>query len=138
MRHWSAAVRGRGGAMTQALLVFVGGGLGAVARWGFGLWAVRTFGSGWPWGTFGVNVLGGLAMGLVMGFLLKTGAGESWRLVLVTGFLGGFTTFSAFSLDVVRMIEAGNWGHAALYVALSVVLSVGALLAGLAISRLGG
>jgi fluoride exporter len=124
--------------MTQALLVFLGGGLGAVARWGFGLWTVRTLGAGWPWGTLGVNVLGGLAMGLVMGVLLKANAGEPWRLVLATGFLGGFTTFSAFSLETARMIEAGQWTNALAYISASVVGSILALFAGLAISRLGG
>jgi fluoride exporter len=124
--------------MTQALLVFLGGGLGALARWGFGIMAVRVIGTGFPWGTLGVNVIGGLVMGLVTGLLLRAGAHDNWRLVLATGILGGFTTFSAFSLETAKMIEAGQWAHAVAYVVASVVLSILALFAGLAIARLGG
>jgi fluoride exporter len=128
--------------MLQALLVFIGGGLGAIARWGFGLAAVRLWGNAWPWGTLGVNVIGGFAMGLVMGHLMKTGAmtptNDNWRAFLATGILGGFTTFSAFSLETAKMIEAGHWQDAGLYSIASVVLCVVAVFAGMALARLNG
>jgi fluoride exporter len=128
--------------MLQAILVFLGGGLGALGRWGFGLVATRLWGSVWPWGTLGVNVIGGFAMGLIMGHLMKAGAmtatNDNWRLFLATGVLGGFTTFSAFSLETAKMIEAGHWQSAGAYSLASVVLSVAAVFAGMALSRLNG
>jgi fluoride exporter len=128
--------------MLQAILIFLGGGLGAIARWGFGLAAARLWGNAWPWGTLGVNVIGGFAMGLVMGHLMKTGAmtptNDNWRAFLATGILGGFTTFSAFSLETARMIEAGHWQDAGLYSIASVVLCVVAVFAGMALARLNG
>lgn len=128
--------------MIQAFLVFLGGGLGAVARWAFGMTAARWLGMAWPWGTFGVNVLGSFAMGIVIATLMRggamTGGAENWRLFLVTGILGGFTTFSAFSLESARMIEAGQWGQASLYGLTSVVVSIAALFAGMALGRLNG
>lgn len=128
--------------MLQAFFVFIGGGLGALGRWGFGLAAARLWGSAWPWGTLGVNVIGGFAMGLFMGHLMKTGAmspsNDNLRLFLATGILGGFTTFSAFSLETARMIEAGHWTNAGIYTLASVILSVVAVFAGMALSRLNG
>jgi CrcB protein len=128
--------------MIQAILVFLGGGLGALARWGFGIATARALGNVWPWGTLGVNVIGGFAMGLVMGHLMKTGAmtpaNDNRRLFLATGILGGFTTFSAFSLETAKMIEAGHWQGAGLYSVASVVLSIAAVFAGMALSRLNG
>ena len=128
--------------MMQAFLVFLGGGLGAVARWAFGMTAARWLGTAWPWGTFGVNVLGSFAMGLVMAALIRGGTmsagAENSRLFLATGILGGFTTFSAFSLESAGMIEAGNWGQAGLYGLASVVVSIAALFAGMALGRLNG
>lgn len=126
----------------QAFLVFLGGGLGAVGRWAFGLATARWLGTAWPWGTLGVNILGSFAMGLVMTWLLRGGAispgAENWRLFLATGILGGFTTFSAFSLESARMIETGQWGQAGLYGLTSVVVSIVALFAGMALGRLNG
>jgi fluoride exporter len=127
-------------AMLQAFLVFIGGGLGALGRWGFGLYAARLLGNAWPWGTLGVNVIGGFFMGLVMGHLMKTGAmtpqNDNWRLFLATGVLGGFTTFSAFSLETAKMIEAGHWQNAGLYSVASITLCVCAVFAGMALVRL--
>jgi CrcB protein len=122
----------------QALaLVFLGGGLGAAARHLFNLGAGRLFGVGFPWGTLGVNMIGGLAMGLLTAWLAARyqGTNEPLRLFLATGILGGFTTFSAFSLDAVVLWQRGDTGAAAAYVAASVILSIGALAAGLAIGR---
>jgi fluoride exporter len=126
----------------QALLIFIGGGLGAVARWGVGVAAARLLGTAWPWGTLGVNVAGSFAMGLVMGHLMRNGIGaqsnENLRLFFATGLLGGFTTFSAFSLETVKMIDAGRWPDGAIYAVASVSLSVLAVFAGMALSRANG
>jgi CrcB protein len=123
--------------MQALVLVFVGGGLGAAARHLFNLGAARLFGIGFPWGTLGVNVLGGLAMGLLTAWLVTRteGTSDHLRLFLATGLLGGFTTFSAFSLDAVALWERGDTGAAAAYLAASVILSISALAAGLAIGR---
>lgn len=117
------------------LLVMVGGALGAGARHLVGVTTLRAFGQGWPWGTLAVNLLGGLAMGLLAGVLTRSGGGEPARLLLGVGVLGGFTTFSAFSLDTMVMIERGAWAAALLYVAASVIGAVAALAVGLAATR---
>jgi fluoride exporter len=119
------------------LIVFLGGGLGAALRHGVNLAAARLFGMGFPYGTLIINVLGSLAMGLVAEyFALKVGLPQRWRLFLTTGILGGFTTFSAFSLEAALLYERGQIAGAAIYVVASVVLSIGALFAGLAIVRM--
>lgn len=128
--------------MTRFLLVASGGALGAMARYALGLAAGRlapgaAWPQSWPWGTFGANLVGGLLMGLLAGWLaLKAGAHqESIRLFAAVGVLGGFTTFSAFSLETALMIERREMATAALYVAASVVLAVAALFLGLLIAR---
>lgn len=89
-----------------------------------------------PWATLSVNVAGSLAMGLLVGFLARHGqGGETWRLMLGVGLLGGFTTFSSFSMEVVLLAERGAMGMAALYAAASVAAGVGAMLLGLAVMR---
>lgn len=116
----------------------MGGALGAIARYGLGLTVGRLVpGAAWPWGTFAANVVGGLLMGLLAGWLaLKAGAGqESIRLFAAVGMLGGFTTFSAFSLEAALMIERRELATAFVYVAGSVVLSIAALFVGLMIAR---
>ena len=124
--------------MNAALLVFVGAGLGGVLRHGVNLAAARILGIGLPWGTLAVNVVGSFLMGLIAGWLALR-AGETWsqlvRLFLATGILGGFTTFSAFSLDAALLWERGQGGMAAAYVAGSVVLSLAALAGGLFLVR---
>ncbi len=118
------------------LIVFLGAGLGGSLRHGANLAALRLLGPGFPYGTLFVNVAGSLAMGLLAGwFALKADPGQPWRLFLTTGVLGGFTTFSAFSLDAVSLWERGEAGVALLYVLASVALSVGALFGGLALAR---
>ena len=119
------------------LLVGLGGALGAIARYVVGQQTTRAFGIGWPFGTFTANVLGGLCMGLLIGCLAHRGGAdqEKWRLLLGVGVLGGFTTFSAFSLEVALMIERREVLGAALYGAMSVGLSITALFAGLLIAR---
>jgi CrcB protein len=117
------------------LLVALGGGLGAVARHGLGQASLRAFGPGFPVGTLAANVLGGLVMGMLVGWLATKDSGQTLRLFLGVGLLGGFTTFSAFSLDAMLMIERGNWGMAGLYIGGSVILSIAALALGLMIAR---
>ena len=123
--------------MTQFFLVFLGGGLGAGARHLANLGALRAFGPGFPVGTMGVNIIGSLAMGLLVGWLARRTGGSSneLRLLLATGFLGGFTTFSAFSLDVAVIRNRGDTGLAAIYVMASVVLSIAGVFAGLWLVR---
>lgn len=123
--------------MLTLLLVGLGGAFGAICRYLLGVQAMRTFGPGFPYGTFGANVIGGLLMGILVGVLaLRGGADqEKWRLLLGVGVLGGFTTFSSFSLEVGLMIERRTYGLAAAYSLASVVLSVSALFAGLFLMR---
>jgi fluoride exporter len=117
------------------LLVMLGGALGAGARHLAGLAALRWLGPGFPWGTLFVNLAGGLAIGLLTGWLARAGGSEATRLFLAVGLLGGFTTFSAFSVETFLLIERGELGLAGLYVAASVIGSVGLLFAGLAMMR---
>jgi CrcB protein len=123
--------------MNHFLLVAAGGAIGAALRHGVGLLSLRHLPSTWPWATFTVNVLGGFAMGMLVGWLaLKAeGAGQDLRLFLATGLLGGFTTFSAFSLETVNMIRTGETAKALAYIVLSVGCSVAALALGLLLAR---
>jgi CrcB protein len=127
--------------MTALLLVVAGGGIGAGLRHLVNLAALRLLGPGFPWGTFAVNLLGGLAMGLLVGLLARhepdSGA-RHIRLFLATGVLGGFTTFSAFSLDAWMLWERGAVLASAGYVAASVTGAIAAVVAGLALARLIG
>ena len=118
------------------LLVFVGGGLGASLRHLINVICARAFGTGFPWGTFIINITGSTVMGLIAGYLAFKGeASQPLRLFLMTGILGGYTTFSAYSLDAALLYERGELGIAALYVAGSVALSIAGLFAGLALVR---
>jgi CrcB protein len=124
--------------MISYLLVFLGAGIGGALRHGVNLGCAHYCGVAFPWGTLTVNVAGSFIMGALAAWLALR-AGEGWsqplRLLLATGILGGFTTFSAFSLDAVLIWERGEAGHAAAYVAASVVLSIAGLVAGLALVR---
>jgi CrcB protein len=118
------------------LIVFLGGGIGAALRHGVNLMSARLLGTGFNYATLFENVSGSLVMGLLVGyFAFAGGASQHWRLFLTTGILGGYTTFSAFSLDSVLLYERGEPGLAALYVVLSVGLSIAGLFAGLALMR---
>ena len=118
------------------LLVFVGGGLGASLRHFINVTLARYMGTGFPWGTFVINITGSTVMGLIAGYLAFRGeASQPWRLFLMTGILGGYTTFSAYSLYAALLYERGELGLAALYVVGSVVLSIAGLFAGLALVR---
>jgi len=114
--------------------VALGGAVGASLRYLTGVAALRLMGPGFPWGTVTVNVAGSLVMGLFAALVAHRG-GQVWAPLVMTGILGGFTTFSAFSLDAVTLFERGQPGTAALYVAVSVVVSISALLVGLALGR---
>ena len=116
------------------LQVAAGGALGASARYLTGVGAVRLFGHGFPWGTLIVNVVGSFLMGVLIVVLAQKG-GMRFAPFLTIGLLGGFTTFSAFSLDAVTLFERGQIGAAAGYVAASVVVSIAALFFGLRIAR---
>ncbi|HZH53014.1 MAG TPA: fluoride efflux transporter CrcB [Microvirga sp.] len=124
--------------MKSFLLVFLGAGIGGSLRHAVNLACARALGVGFPWGTLTVNVVGSFVMGALAAWLaFKTGEGWSQplRLFLTTGVLGGFTTFSAFSLDAVLLWERGEAGTALVYVAGSVLLSIAGLAAGLALLR---
>lgn len=120
-------------------VVAAGGALGAAGRYLTNVAATRLFGIGFPWGTLTVNVVGSLAMGLAIGWLARRSQGDMvLSLFLTTGILGGFTTFSAFSLDAFSLWQRGDAGLAFAYVTGSVVLSFAAVFAGLTIMRAGG
>lgn len=118
------------------LLVFAGGGLGATLRHTINVFSARTLGVAFPYSTFFINVTGSLVMGLIAGYLAFKGeASQPWRLFLMTGVLGGYTTFSAFSLDTIMLYERGELALASLYVVGSVLLAIAGLVAGLALMR---
>ncbi len=116
------------------LQVALGGAIGATLRYQTGRLAVHLFGHGFPWGTLLVNIIGSFAMGVIVVVLAHK---DATRLApfLMTGILGGFTTFSAFSLDVLTLYERGQAGIAAAYVLASVMLSLAAIMGGLAMAR---
>lgn len=123
-------------AMNGLLYVACGGAIGASLRHLLGGAAKNLFGSGYPYGTFAANVLGGFLMGMLVGWMaLKVSGGENLRLFLGVGLLGGFTTFSAFSLDAVLMYERKDYAAMAGYIGGSVILSIGALILGLMLAR---
>ena len=122
--------------MFNYLLVFLGGGLGASLRHAVNVGCARYFGTAFPYHTFIINISGSTVMGLIAGYLaFKGDAAQSWRLFIMTGILGGYTTFSAFSLDAGLLYERGELGLAALYVLGSVALSIAGLFGGLALVR---
>ncbi len=122
--------------MNALVLVFIGGGLGAASRHLSGMAVTRLAGTGFPWGTMLVNIAGSLAMGLLIAWLARRSSGDAdLRMLLATGFLGGFTTFSAFSLDAVSLYERGALTAAAAYVIASVTVSILALFGGLWLAR---
>ncbi len=121
--------------MVNLLLVTLGGGLGAAGRFGVSL-ALPLRAGEWPWATFLVNVAGSLLIGLLAGWLATRGdAGEPWRLFMGVGVLGGFTTFSAYSLETMRMMERGDWVGASTYAIGSVIAGLAAVALGLLVAK---
>lgn len=120
----------------RLVLVLLGGGLGSLARYFTGLWLADRLGAAFPWGTLAVNVLGSFLIGLVATLADESGSiGPQTRLLLVTGLLGGFTTFSAFSLETWRLLEQNEIGRAALNIAVTLALSFVAVVLGVAGGR---
>ncbi len=118
------------------MLVGVGGMLGSVARYMVQGAALRLGASAFPAGTLAVNVLGSFMIGLVYGWSEKAGdPAPAWRLFLATGFCGGFTTFSAFSLESIALLKSGHFAYTFLYISGSVLAGIGACLAGLLAAR---
>jgi CrcB protein len=117
------------------LIVFLGGGIGAALRHGVNIASMRFLGTAFPFATMIENVSGSLVMGVIAGYFAVRGGGSHWQLFLTTGILGGYTTFSAFSLDTVLLYERGALGLATVYVVGSVILSIAGLIAGLALAR---
>ena len=123
--------------MFPILLVGAGGAFGSICRYLLGIASMRGLGASWPYGTYAANIIGGLLMGALVSTLAWRGGAdqEKFRLLLAVGVLGGFTTFSSFSLETALMIERRAYAQAALYSLSSVVLSVAALFAGLLLVR---
>ncbi|RCK31014.1 protein CrcB [Thalassospira xiamenensis] len=116
--------------------IALGGAIGAVARYGVSAFMGATLGHGFPWGTLTVNIVGSFVMGLLIELsAVKLSLSPEMRAFLVTGFLGAFTTFSTFSLDVATLYERGNIGLSGLYVAVSVCVGIAALFGAIALVR---
>lgn len=118
------------------LIVFIGGGIGSMLRHAVNVASARALGTGFPYGTLTVNITGSIVMGLLAGYFAFKGDDlQSWRLFLMTGILGGYTTFSAFSLDAIALYERGEIGLALGYAAASGAISIFGLFAGLVLIR---
>ena len=122
--------------MNTFVAVAIGGALGAVSRYSFGLVAIALIGNRFPWATLGVNVAGsfliGLAAVLIGDRMLD---GELWRPLIIVGFLGAFTTFSAFSLDTLLLLQQGNYNTALAYMLGSVALCLGGTVSGMQLAK---
>lgn len=122
--------------MMEVLLVAVGGAIGSVLRYYVGVWSVRLAGAGFPWGTLTVNLVGSFLIGIVVELIVRKFDGSpALRLFLMTGIIGGFTTFSTFALDTVALMEKGQLATAIVYVLVSVIVSLCAVFAGLSLIR---
>lgn len=122
--------------MNQVMAIAAGGAIGSVLRYGLSTWVHTLAGRGFPYGTLAVNVLGCLAMGFLFVLLdERTGEGAVWRAGLLIGVLGGFTTFSAFSIETFSLIEQGALAKAAANMVVSLILCVGATAAGVMAAR---
>ncbi len=121
--------------MFNLLLVVIGGGIGSGIRHLTNIGALRLVGPNYPWGTIAINIVGSFAMGLFIGALARRGGSNELRLFVATGILGGFTTFSAFSLDFATLWERGATVHAFGYALASVFGAIIALFLGLWLAR---
>lgn len=123
--------------MLNMLAVALGAAVGANLRYGLSVWAAQRLGASWPYGTFIINVLGCLAIGALLTLAAtRLPLSEPARLLLVTGLLGGFTTFSSFGYETYSLITSGNWLGAGLYVGASVVVGLLAVVVGAGLVRL--
>ncbi len=127
--------------LAATINVALGGAAGAVLRYQLGRGMTRVFGPqnmvAFPWATLTVNVIGSLAMGILAGYLARqSGAGEQWRLLLGVGLLGGFTTFSSFSLELMLLIERGQPAMALTYAFISILAGLSGLYIGLILMRI--
>jgi len=122
--------------MSQVIAIAIGGAFGSVLRYGLSTWVHTLVGRGFPYGTLAVNVLGCMAMGVLFVLLVeRMGASAVWRAGLLIGVLGGFTTFSSFSIETFNLIEQGAMAKAAGNIAASLVLCVGATWLGVILAR---
>ena len=122
--------------MPMVAWVALGGAIGSAARYGVNVWSGRLLGAAFPWATLAVNIIGCFAMGLLIELMaLKFNVSTEARAFLTTGILGGFTTFSAFSLDFALLVERKTYLLAGAYAAGSVLLSLAAVFAGLYLVR---
>ncbi len=119
-----------------AFVIFVGAGLGGLARYGVSTWMQHAAGAGFPWGTLLINVTGSLLLSAVYGLLEGTAAAPEWRAFLGIGVLGGYTTFSTFSYEAVRLLQDGGWARALLYVVGSIFLSLAGAVLGFRLAAL--
>jgi CrcB protein len=119
-----------------ALVIFVGAGIGGVARYAVGGWVQAATGAAFPWGTLLVNVTGSLLLMFSYALLEGTAAAPEWRAFVGIGVLGGYTTFSTFSFETVRLLQDGEWERAALYAVGSVVLSIAAAVLGVGLGSM--
>ena len=123
--------------MNTFVAVAVGGALGAVSRYSFGLVALALIGNRFPWATLGVNVIGSFLIGLAAVLIGdRIVDGELWRPLIIVGFLGAFTTFSAFSLDTLLLLQQGNYNTALAYILGSVTLCLGGTVSGMQLAKI--
>ena len=123
--------------MNTFVAVAVGGALGAVSRSSFGLVALALIGNRFPWATLGVNVVGSFLIGLAAVLIGdRIVDGELWRPLVIVGFLGAFTTFSAFSLDTLLLLQQGNYNTALAYMLGSVALCLGGTVSGMQLAKI--
>jgi CrcB protein len=113
-----------------ALVIFLGAGIGGLARYGVGIWTQTVTGPAFPWGTLLVNVTGSLLLTFLYVLLEGTAGSPEWRAFLGIGFCGGYTTFSTFSYETIRLLQDGEWRQATFYIVGSIVLSIAAALLG--------
>ena len=123
--------------MNTFVAVAIGGALGAVSRYSFGLAALALIRNRFPWATLGVNVVGAFLIGLAAVLIGdKMLDGELWRPLIIVGFLGAFTTFSAFSLDTLLLLQQGNYNTALAYILGSVTLCLGGTVSGMQLAKI--
>jgi CrcB protein len=116
------------------LVIFVGAGIGGLARYAVSLWVQSAVDTGFPWGTLLINVTGSFLLTLAYGLLESSAAAPEWRAFLGIGVIGGYTTFSTFTYETVRLFQDGEWDRASLYIFGSVVLSLAGAVLGFGLS----